>query len=124
VGNSCRSQIAEGFARHYGKDILESRSAGTRPGKEVAQLAIEVMKEKGIDISGQRPKILTSEMINETDIVISMGCGVQESCPLPLREDVIDWGLDDPFGQSIEKYRDIRDEIEKRIKELIKDLKK
>ncbi len=81
------------------------------------------MKEKGIDITGQRPKLLTIEMINEADIVISMGCGVEESCPLPLRDDIIDWGLDDPYGQSIEKYRDVRDKIKERVRALIVELK-
>jgi protein-tyrosine-phosphatase len=114
--------MAEGFARHYGEGIVESKSAGTRPGKEVAPLAIEAMEEKGIDISGLQPKILTIEMIKEADILISMGCGVQESCPLPLRNDIIDWGLDDPYGQSIKKYREIRDEIERKVKELIEEL--
>lgn len=122
VGNSCRSQMAEGFAKHYGRGIIEVASAGTQPAEAVAALSIEVMKEKGIDISGQHPKILTIEMINEADIVISMGCGVEETCPLPLRNDIIDWGLDDPYGQPIEKYREVRDEIETKIKALIEEL--
>lgn len=123
VGNSCRSQMAEGFARHYGEGIIEVKSAGTKPGKEVARLAVEVMKEKGIDIFDQYPKMLTMEMLSDADHVISMGCGVEESCPLPLRSDTIDWGLEDPYGQTIEKYREVRDEIEKRVKALIERLK-
>lgn len=119
VGNTCRSQMAEGFARHYGRGTIEVMSAGIRPGKVVAPYAIEVMKEKGIDISNQEPKMLTMEMLNHADIVVSMGCGVEESCPLPLRSDAEDWGLDDPYGHPIEKYREIREEIERRVKALI-----
>jgi len=120
VGNSCRSQMAEGFARHYGKDYVEVKSAGTQPAIDVAPLAIRAMKEKGIDISDQRPDMLTMEMLSDTDVVISMGCGVEESCPMPLRSDTEDWGLGDPIGQPIEVYRQVRDEIEKRVKELLK----
>lgn len=115
VGNSCRSQMAEGFARHLGSGIVEPISAGTRPAKKVASRATEVMRENGIDISGQIPKLLTMELMNKADLLVSMGCGVQESCPLPLRDDMIDWGLEDPYGQSIDKYREIRDEIERRV---------
>lgn len=122
VGNSCRSQMAEGFARHFGKGIVEPISAGTRPARKVASKAIEVMREKNIGISGQIPKLLTMEMMNKADVLVSMGCGVEESCPLPLRDDVIDWGLEDPYGQSIEKYREIRDEIERRVKLLLEHL--
>ena len=123
VGNSCRSQMAEGFARHYGGGAVDVKSAGTQPASEVASLAVEVMKEKGIDISGQKPEMLTMEMLHEADFVISMGCGVEESCPLPLRSDTEDWGLDDPVGQPIEVYRKIRDEIEKRVKTLLERIK-
>ena len=120
VGNSCRSQMAEGFARASGK--VEVISAGTEPGDKVAPKAIEVMKEKGIDISGQNPKLLTAEMIKKADICISMGCGVEESCPAPLLEKFTDWGLEDPWGQGIEKYRETRDEIEKLVRDLLEEL--
>ena len=80
------------------------------------------MEEKGIDISGQRPKILTVKMIENADILISMGCGVEETCPAPLLKNFTDWELDDPYGQSIEKYREVRDEIERRVKKLIEEL--
>ena len=123
VGNSCRSQMAEGFARYLSSGNVEPISAGTRPAKKVAPKAIEVMRERGIDISGQTPKALTMEMMDKADVLVSMGCGVQESCPLPLRDDLINWGLEDPYGQSIEKYRNIRDEIERRVKVLIERMK-
>ena len=120
VGNSCRSQMAEGFARASGK--VEVISAGTEPGDKVAPKAVEVMKEKGIDISGQHPKLLTAEMVEKADICISMGCGVEESCPAPLLEKFTDWGLEDPWGQGLDKYRETRDEIEKRVKKLLEEL--
>ncbi len=117
VGNSCRSQMAEGFARASGKVI--AASAGTEPGDKLAPKAIEVMKEKGINISGQHPKLLTKEMVEKADICISMGCGVEESCPALLYKNFIDWGLEDPWGQGLEKYRETRDDIEKRVRELL-----
>ena len=119
VGNSCRSQMAEGFARHYGKGKNTATSAGTQPADKISNKAVEVMKEKGIDISGRMPKLLTMKMMSAADLVISMGCGVEESCPASLRKNMIDWGLEDPYGQSLEKYRDIRDLIEKKVKELL-----
>ncbi len=122
VGNSCRSQMAEGFARHYRKGLVEVFSAGTEPGDKVAPKAIEVMLEKGIVISGQHPKLLTAEMVEKAGICISMGCGVEESCPAPLLEKFVDWGLEDPWGQGLGKYRDIRDEIEKLVRELLEEL--
>ena len=114
VGNTCRSQMAEGFARSQG---LDAYSAGTSTySKEVASLAIEVMHELGIDITNQSPTHL-DEFENEFfDLVISMGCGVV--CPSHKKIDM-DWGLEDPYGQSIEKYRETRDDIQRRLIELI-----
>ena len=109
--------MAEGFAKTYDDVIVTS--AGTEPGDKVAPKAVEVMAEKDIDISGQHPKLLTAEMVEKADICISMGCGVEESCPAPLLEKFIDWGLEDPWGQSIEKYRETRDEIETRVRKLL-----
>ncbi|MCK4757363.1 MAG: arsenate reductase ArsC [Thermoplasmata archaeon] len=119
VGNSCRSQMAEGFANYYGEGKVIATSAGTRPAASVNLSAVEVMKERGIDISGHKPKLLVVGLLTEADIVISMGCGVKESCPVPLLN-TIDWGLEDPYGQSTEKYREIRDLIEEKVKELIR----
>ena len=117
VGNSCRSQMAEGFAKTY--DDIMVTSAGTEPGDKVAPKAVEVMAEKGINISSQHPKLLTAEMVEKADICISMGCGVAESiesaCPAPLLEKIVDWGLEDPWGQGLEKYRETRDEIERLV---------
>ena len=114
--------MAEGFARYYGKDLVEVFSAGTEPGDKVAPKAIEAMLEKGIEIFGQYPKLLTKEMVDNADICISMGCGVEESCPAPLLEKFIDWGLEDPWGKSLDKYRETRDEIDKRVKKLLEGL--
>lgn len=115
VGNSCRSQMAEGFARHYG---LEAESAGTEPASGVARDAVRVMAERGIDISGHEPKVLDLGRLGDFDRTITMGCGVAESCP-SLRTDE-DWGLDDPVGQDLEVFRAVRDDIEARVRELVR----
>ena len=120
VGNSCRSQMAEGFARDYGGDILEVYSAGTDPAPEVKPNAVEAMAEKGIDISDQYPKLL-KEIPGELDILITMGCNVEcPYIPCKFRED---WGLDDPAGHPIEVFRETRDIIEDKVKDLIKKVK-
>ena len=121
VGNSCRSQMAEGFANYYGKNKVTATSAGTQPANSVNLQAVEVMKERGIDISNHKPELLTLSLLEDADITISMGCGVQESCPMPL-VDCEDWELEDPYGQSTYKYREIRDQIEVRVKGLIRNI--
>jgi arsenate reductase len=102
VGNSCSSQMTEGFTRYYGKGIIESHSAGTMPATTVSKTAIRVMKEKGVDISRQEPELLDPSTLKDYDILISMGCGVEESCPVVYLKDFIDWGLEDPIGQPVE----------------------
>jgi arsenate reductase len=120
VGNSCRSQMAEGFARHYGNDMIDAYSAGTNPAAEINPNAVLVMKEKGIDISGQYPKLL-EDIPSGLDILITMGCGVEcPFVPCKVRED---WGLDDPAGKPVEEFRRIRDIIEEKVKLLIIRLK-
>ena len=112
VGNTCRSQMAEGWARHLG---LEAASAGTHPGSSVAANAVVVMAEKGIDIATQSPSQVDDFDHTQFDKVFSMGCGVQ--CPsIPLNGD---WQLDDPVGQSIDVYRKTRDAIEVQVRALI-----
>lgn len=113
VGNSCRSQMAEGFARAIG---LDAESAGTEPAASVNRRAIDAMDEVGIDISGHVPKSLDWDRLQEFDKTITMGCGVAESCPT-LRTDE-DWGLDDPVGQSIDVFREVRDDIRRRVEAL------
>lgn len=116
IGNSCRSQIAEGFAKEYGSDLLEVYSAGTNPADEVKPNAIKVMEEVGIDISDQYPKLL-EDIPDELDILITMGCGVEcPFIPCKMRED---WGLDDPAGKPIEVFREARDIIDEKVKGLI-----
>ena len=113
VGNSCRSQMAEGWAKHLG---FEAASAGTSTNqRKVAPNAVTVMAEKGIDIGEQYPKHIDDVDVSLYDLIFSMGCGVY--CPnLPLNGD---WELDDPFGQELDAYRKTRDEIERRIRELL-----
>ncbi|MDK2806292.1 MAG: hypothetical protein PWP67_2441 [Clostridium butyricum] len=120
VANSCRSQMAEGFAKHLGSDILEAYSAGTKLAERVNPNAVEVMKEVGIDISSHKPKLL-DEIPPKVDILITMGCNVEcPYIPCKLKED---WGLDDPDGKPIEEFRRTRDIIESKVKELIKRIK-
>ena len=119
VENAGRSQMAEAFANHYGKGKLVASSAGTMLADRINQIVVEVMKERGFDISENKPKLLTTKMVEEADQIITMGCSVEKICPAPLLKNVIDWELEDPKGKPIEKVREIRDEIEKKVVELI-----
>ncbi|MEM2119213.1 MAG: arsenate reductase ArsC [Candidatus Bathyarchaeia archaeon] len=116
VENAGRSQMAEGFAKHFCKGEFEFASAGTMPSKEVNPLVVQAMREKGIDVSRNTPKLLTPEMVKEASMIIVMGCGAEGFCPAPLLDKVVNWELEDPKGKSIEKVREIRDEIERRVK--------
>ncbi len=122
VGNSCRSQMAEGFARHLGSEEIEFASAGTKPALSVSGKATKVMSERGIDISTQYPKHFSQDDLESADKVILMGCGVE--CPNveSIKDKVEDWEIDDPIGQPIEYYEEIGDEIEKKVKDLLKRL--
>ncbi|MDP4183197.1 MAG: arsenate reductase ArsC [Bacillota bacterium] len=120
TGNSCRSQMAEGFARYYGSDSLEVYSAGTHTTTEVNPTAVAVMKEIGIDISNQYPKAL-DDIPLELDILITMGCGVV--CPFVMNKHEEDWGLPDPVGMSIDKFKEIRDLIKEKVFLLIENVK-
>lgn len=122
VENAGRSQMAEAFANHYGKGKVVASSAGVMLGERVNPVVVEAMKEKGIDISMNKPKLLTTKMAEEADQIITMGCSVEKFCPAPLLKNVIDWGLEDPKGKPIEKVRQIRDEIEKRVLKLASEL--
>nr|AIF05921.1 protein tyrosine phosphatase (ARSC2, arsC) [uncultured marine group II/III euryarchaeote KM3_189_C01] len=104
--------MAEGWAKYHG---LEAQSAGTHPGQSVAKKAIEVMAEKGIDISNQVPTNINDVDTESFDLIFSMGCGV--SCPNLKFND--DWKLDDPYGGVLEKYQEIRDEIESNVRHLV-----
>ncbi len=119
VENAGRSQMAEAFARSLG---LKAFSAGTLPPASVNPLVIQVMKEKGIDLSTNKPKLLTTEMINQASTVVTMGCSVEEACPRPMlakmQKKLVEWDLEDPKGKPIEEVRKVRDEIERRVGEL------
>ena len=119
VENAGRSQMAEAFANRYGKDEFIVSSAGNKPADRVNPMVVEVMKEKGIDISMNKPKLLNFQMAQENDLIITMGCNDQGICPGPFFKETIDWKLEDPKGKPIDKVREIRDEIERRVKELI-----
>lgn len=125
VGNSCRSQMAESFANQIAPVNVEILSAGTRPSRKVNPRAMEVMKEAGIDISGQRPKKLTTNMVKNATHFIGMGCDVMESCPVPLVEGELvaeDWGIDDPVGKGLGFFRKTRDLIKEKVEVLMKSL--
>ncbi len=117
VHNSCRSQMAEGFAKSLGKDIFEAYSAGTEDYPEVKPLAVEVMEEAGVDMSNHHPKLL-SDIPEDLDILITMGCNVV--CPFVPNRHQEDWGLDDPSGGPIEGFRETRDLIKEKMLDLIK----
>jgi protein-tyrosine-phosphatase len=119
VENAGRSQMAEAFAKAYGKGKVETVSAGTIPAKEVSPVVVQVMREKGLDISANRPKLIANQMVQGADTIIVMGCSAEGFCPAPLLNKVIDWGIEDPKGKPIEKVRGIRDEIEKRVRTLL-----
>jgi arsenate reductase len=112
--------MAEGFAKYYGKDVLDVHSAGTNPAGRVNIDAVKVMKEKGIDISNQYPKLL-KDIPEEVDILITMGCEVE--CPYVNSKIREEWDLKDPVGKPIEVFREIRDIIEMKVKELVKKVK-
>ena len=118
VHNAGRSQMAEAFLRHLADGSVESRSAGTEPGQQVNPVAAQVMAERGISLDAHRPKLLTQELAEWADRVITMGCGIDESCPAVLTE-VEDWGLPNPSGQPLAVVRDIRDQIEERVSRLL-----
>jgi protein-tyrosine-phosphatase len=122
VENAGRSQMAEAFANHYGKEKLVASSAGLMLADRVNPVVVEVMNEKGIEISMNKPKLFTTKMVEESDLIITIGCSAEKFCPAPLLKNVIDWGLEDPKNQPIEKVRQIRDEIEKRVLKLISEL--
>jgi arsenate reductase (thioredoxin) len=121
VHNSCRSQMAEAWAKKLGNDVLEVYSAGTESYHEVKPLAVQVMGEAGVDMSDHRPKLL-NEIPEEVGILITMGCNVV--CPFIPNSHSEDWGLDDPSGGPIEDYRETRDLIKEKVEDLISRVKK
>lgn len=117
IGNACRSQMAEGFARQLAGDGWEVFSAGSRPAGFVAPLSVQVMAEIGIDISKQFSKGVDYLPKQEFDVVITMGCG--DECPYLRAKERLDWALPDPIGESPDFFREVRDEIGDRVKKLM-----
>ena len=114
--------MVEGFFRKYAPENYESICAGTKPVSNINPLVVNAMKEVDIDISKQQPKIITEDMIRPSSVRINMGCMEKESCPTLFVHNVIDWNIEDSKGKSLEKVREIRDEIESRVKELVASL--
>ena len=120
VHNAGRSQMAAAFLTTLAHGAIEVRSAGSQPADKVNPAAVEAMAELGIDITAEAPKVLTTEAVQASDVVITMGCG--DACPFFPGKRYEDWKLDDPAGQGIESVRPIRDEIRGRIEALVADL--
>ncbi len=120
VHNAGRSQMAAGYLRHLAGDRVQVLSAGSQPADRINPVAVEAMAEEGIDITAEAPKVLTTESVQESDVVITMGCG--DACPIFPGKRYEDWVLDDPAGQGIESVRPIRDEIRDRVEALVAEL--
>ena len=123
VENAGRSQMAEGFFNKHAPGRYQAISAGTKPVSEINPVAIEAMREVGIDISNQKSKEITEDMIRNSYKTVNMGCMDKDSCPTLFLANVLGWNLEDPKGKSIEKVREIRDEIDRRVNELVASLK-
>ena len=120
VHNAGRSQMALGFFQHMAGDRAVGWSGGSEPGVEVNPAAVAAMQERGIDISGEYPKPWTDEVVRAADVVVSMGCG--DACPVFPGKRYLEWELDDPAGKSAEQVRPVRDEIERRVRQLLAEL--
>ena len=114
--------MAEAFANYYGKGNVEASSAGNKIADKINPVVVQVMKEKGIDISTKKPKQLTFEMADTVDLVVTMGCSDNGICPGPFFKENVDWKLEDPKGKSLEKVREIREQIEAKVQVLIKEI--
>ena len=120
VHNAGRSQMAAGYLRELAGDRVEVRSAGSMPADQINPVAVDAMREVGIDITAEQPKVLTTEAVQDSDVVITMGCG--DACPFFPGKRYEDWKLDDPAGQGIESVRPIRDDIKGRVETLLAEL--
>ena len=120
IHNAGRSQMAAGFARSMGGDDVRIYSGGSEPAEHVNPVAVEAMREVGIDIAGYVPQKFTDELLHAVDVVVTMGCG--DTCPYVPEKRYIDWPLEDPRGQSIDVVRRVRDEIRARVAELLAEL--
>ncbi len=120
VHNAGRSQMAAAFLQHLSGRAVEVRSAGSEPADQVNPAVVEAMREAGMDITAQKPKILTAEAVQASDLVITMGCG--DTCPVYPGKRYEDWILEDPAGKTLQRVRPIRDEIRARIIDLLRSL--
>jgi arsenate reductase (thioredoxin) len=120
VHNAGRSQMAAGYLQHLAGDRINVLSAGSEPADNINPVAVRAMAEDGIDITTATPKILTTEAVQESDVVITMGCG--DACPYHPGKRYEDWTLDDPAGQGIDQVRPIRDDIKGRVQALVGEL--
>lgn len=120
VHNAGRSQMAAAWLAHLAGDHVQVRSAGSAPAERVNPVAVDAMREVGIDISAESPKLLTADAAQASDVIITMGCG--DACPVLPGKRYEDWKLDDPAGQGIDAVREIRDEIHDRVKVLMAEL--
>lgn len=120
VHNAGRSQMAAGFLERLAGEGVDVRSAGTRPGDRINPVVVAAMAEVGVDLDGRRPKMMEDRVVREADVVITMGCG--DECPVYPGKRYEDWDLPDPAGKSLEEVRAIRDEIEERVRSLVKSL--
>ena len=120
VHNAGRSQMAAAYLAHLGGEAVEVRSAGSAPADEVNPAVVTAMAEEGIDITAEKPKVLTIDAVKASDVVITMGCG--DACPVFPGKRYLDWQLDDPAGQGVDAVRPIRDEIRRRIENLVAEL--
>jgi protein-tyrosine-phosphatase len=123
VENAGRSQMAEGLFNKYAPKGYQAISGGTKPVSQINPIAIEVMREVGIDISNQKSKEITEDMIRNSSNIVNMGCMEKESCPTLFLHDLLDWNIEDPKDKPIEIVREIRDEIDQRVKELVTGIK-
>ncbi len=121
VHNSGRSQMAAALMEHHANGAVAVDSAGTAPSDAVNPVVVAAMKEKGLDVSKGKPKLLTQEMADAADRIITMGCSIEETCPATFVP-TEDWELDDPAGKAIEQVRAIRDEVQVRVKRLLAEL--
>ncbi|MER7686925.1 arsenate reductase ArsC [Streptomyces sp. NPDC097610] len=120
VHNAGRSQMAAGFLAQLAGDRIEVRSAGSIPGEQVNPAAVEAMRKVGVDIAGRQPKLLTTEAVQASDYVITMGCG--DACPVFPGKKYLDWALEDPAGKGVESVRPVRDQIKARVENLISEI--
>jgi protein-tyrosine-phosphatase len=120
VHNAGRSQMAAGFLTALSGGSVDVRSAGSMPGDQINPVAVEAMTEVGIDIASEQPKVLTDQAVQDSDVVITMGCG--DACPFYPGKRYEDWELEDPAGKDIETVREVRDEIKTRIEALLASL--